>query len=289
MGYDSLAYNAVGGVGTAQGIQQSYANLVNLNNMASNLGYDNGMGFDTGIFSQYGGSLYNQYGRYPGSETQNMSLVDLDAYNAQRQKLQMIQQTELQKTQVQQQVELQKQGASVDFQIGGPDRAIKNAIGFLKDAVDENKQDEVEAAYKQVETAYRNKLKASGITLRPGATTEERKNFNDMVTANINDLYFEATKSNLVQDLKVHGDSPFWAGFKSGLDPFGWFTNSKSTEENLKRVGAPEKSKADAEVEEHTKTVGKVLGYVAMGVVIPALALATPKIFSGLAKFFRKG
>jgi len=288
---DGLTYSANGGVGSPQGIQQYYANMVRMNDMASNLGDESGMSFNSGLLSmggQYGqyAGQYNQYpgqnGQYPGSETQRMSLIDLDAYQAQRQKLQLGQQTDYQKAQIEQQIEMQKQGAKVNFEVSGSDNAIKNAIGFLADAISENKQDEVAIAYAQVETAYRSKLKESGVT--SPVTSYQKKIFDAKVKADINDLYFEATKTNLAQDLKAHGDSPLKAGFKSGLDPFGWFTNSKSVEANLRTVGAPGPSKDEERVETNSATTGKYLGYAALALAVPVVAVFAPKLLKGLFK-----
>lgn len=298
MGYADAMY-ATGGGDASQYLHNYYSSMVNLNNMASNQGFDEGFQYNFGanssIFGQNYGAMgaggYNNYGnygnyggynsRYPGSETQNMSLVDLDAYQTKRAKLQM-----------DQQIELQQHAASAEFKVNGSDSAVKNYVGFLAEAMKENNQKEVGETYDKLKIAVKNKLKESGV-YEPPVGSAESKAYDDKVNAYVAELYFRTTNTNMMDDLKKNGSGAFATGFKNGLDPFHWFTNKDSVADNVQKMGGP----APAETEESTKTVGKVLGFAALAVALPLAVLGGGKLikavakggFSGIKGLFSKG
>lgn len=266
--------NTMGGLGSPQYLQKAYANMVQMNDMASNLCDEEGLGFNSSVFgSQFGQyGQYGQYGqngyRYPGMETQNMSLIDLDAYQTQRQKLQMSHQ-----------IELQKRAASAEFEISGADSAIKNNVGFLSDAIKENNQDEVKELYAKVKDAVKHKLAESGV-VEPNASTEAGKAYNDKVNAYVNDLYYRTTNTNLVEDLRTNGNGSFVSGLKSGLDPFHFFTNETSLASNIQAVGGPKPS----ETESSSKAVGFAVGLTGALLALPLLLIGGGKLLRAGAK-----
>lgn len=228
--------NAVNRIPGQQYLNQAYANMVGLSDLADDtLGYGSGLGgsiFGGGMYpmGNMGGYGYGMYGMGygPGSERMNMSEIDAMRYDS-----------KLRGYQVHDKVNQQKMMEGAEFDLNASKDVIASKVDTLQRIIKDNDQDGVKSAYDNLINAAEAELKEEGCTRET-----DPNNFDLKLKARASRLYYNKTNGRrLIDDLEENGDGNFLHGFKQGLGCGlgALITNEKSAEENVCEItGKPE-------------------------------------------------
>lgn len=200
------------------------------NNIFGNYGgmypgmYGMGMGMGCGMYpGMYGMGM----GYGPGSEVMNMSQADLIKY-----------QEQLENYQIEKKVNQHRRMEGAEFSITAPQNKIAAQAGVLQNAIRNNNQDNIQAAFNNLKEAVKEKLCETGRS-------------DDEILNNLNSetikAYTEATGENLRDSLQTHGDSEFVQGLKQGAG-FGlgtFLTNTNNYKDNLANITGEQVTTSD--------------------------------------------
>ena len=235
---NSLALNGlVGNPYLSQQLTQSYVNTTGL---ASYL--DDSAGFsgniNNALFDGLGTLKSNPYGGMYGgmglggmyggmgygmNPTQYMQYQrEMALGNAQLQ-------GELENINITRQVARSQKQVAAEFQVTAASKAVKEQLEILNRQINENNQDNVSAAYRNLRSAVETEIKQGGYVT--GSVNEE------FVKARANDLYRQTYGQDIPQSLIQNGDSAFVHGAKQGFLGLGWLvTNNKSRAQNVSEI-----------------------------------------------------
>lgn len=276
---DSLSIN-----GLANGIQSryltnSYSGIANMDagsfgdTPLLSFGNQGAYGFD---MMGYGGSGYGMpfAGAYGQNPTQYIQ------YQKQMNQANNELMNDNERFQLERQVSRQKLTRSAQFATGASETQIQERIKVLKGCIEEDEQVHVKEQYaklvESVKTMY---------PQRDFATNEEKMAYDTQIKAYANRLYEASTGQDIESSLKQYGDGQLLHGFKTGLDPFGWFTDNVSAKDNIASVTDTGLSKTDIS----DRRTGKLLGYAALAVTgILAVAVGLKGGIKGISKLFHK-
>lgn len=242
----------------------SYLSVVNGLDMASGLysGVNSLSGFDGDLGSQslcsptsiFGSIMSGAFGYGPGSEIMHMTQEDYLKYSNRMTKLQMGQQVDLKKT-----------NDALRVYADAEEDEIARDSGNLQRLIKENRQDQIVPAYQKLQTAVSKKLEDAGYDI---STHPEQ------VKAVADKAYYEATHSNLIDDIQAHGKSSFFYGFLRGTGIGCAFTDKNDNrDETLSKVTGVERSSASKSWE----VIGKVAGTIATVFTLGFTAFALGK------------
>lgn len=124
-------------------------------------------------------------------------------------------------------VELSRRTQNAEHRASNNNNIVAEKAGVLKGLIKENNQDQIATAYENFKEAVREKLVYEGVE----EPTEKE------IETTAKKIYAKAMETNIPDDLRRYGDSPFMSGFKKALGGIGWlFMDKKSSIENIAEV-----------------------------------------------------
>lgn len=258
-------------------IAQAYANMVNGMDMAADYSSTSALGNLSGLNSfnplsmngsimPYGTNSFYGYG--PGSETMNMTQEQYLTY-----------QGKLQAQQMQQQVDLQKKANALKVTANAEENEITRDAGELQRLIKENRQDKIEEAYAKLQNAVKKKLEEAGC-----ATSD-----NERVKAEADLAYYNATGTNLLDDIESNGKSSFEYGFLRGTGVGCLFTDKgDNRDQTIANITGTARSNSSKSWETVGRVVGATLTLAAAVIGIAALKRGGKATVTGIGKGLKR-
>lgn len=220
-------------------------------------GCNNLIGAEGSLFnsSPYGnfGNLGN-YGSYGAYSQKTLDMLNnktpeqLLDFQKKMQEDQMDANFEIQKKQMKQSLEMQNAAKSLEFQANAAIQMIQEKAQILHKLIKENRQDEVMDAYKDLRQAVLAQLEESGVSkdamskvlYGDNKLEKEKDKAHGLIDMYVKKAYYEATGSQLIEDIEANGDGAFMHGVKSMLP----WTNNKSAGENIYEITGVKEDKS---------------------------------------------